>query len=134
MVNKPKVMISQPMRNKTVEEIEAIRAKAIERLTMMGYEVIDTFMKDYHQKYDGSINRPVFCLGESIKKMAECRAVYFVTGWEEARGCRIEHTIATEYGLNILDEKAINDELAKNYGVDAPGLHAPVDDMPNITK
>lgn len=134
MANKPKVMISQPMRDKTAEEIEAIRDKAIDRLTMMGYEVIDTFMKEYHQKYDDSINRPVFCLGESIKKMAECRAVYFVTGWEEARGCRIEHAIAAEYGLNILDEKAIDDELAKNYGANAPGLHAPVDDMPNITK
>lgn len=35
----------------------------------------------------------------------EADVVYFAKGWENARGCRIEHTVAKEYGLKIMEEK-----------------------------
>lgn len=36
--------------------------------------------------------------------MSKCNAAYFCTGWENARGCRIEHAAAKAYGLQILYE------------------------------
>lgn len=36
--------------------------------------------------------------------MTLCHAVYFCKGWENARGCRIEHDIAVAYGLEALYE------------------------------
>ena len=40
----------------------------------------------------------------SIAIMAKCNAVYFCRGWETARGCKIEHEIAKNYGLSIIYE------------------------------
>ena len=31
--------------------------------------------------------------------MSKCNAVYFCKGWENARGCRIEHETAKAYGF-----------------------------------
>lgn len=45
---------------------------------------------------------PVAYLSMSIAKMSECDAVYFCAGWSKMRGCKIEHQIAQEYGLEIL--------------------------------
>ena len=37
--------------------------------------------------------------------MSEADAVVFMPGWENARGCRIEHEIALEYGKYIREVK-----------------------------
>lgn len=36
--------------------------------------------------------------------MSLCHAAYFCKGWENARGCRIEHDAAVAYGLEVLYE------------------------------
>ena len=36
--------------------------------------------------------------------MSLCHAAYFCKGWEDARGCRIEHDAAVAYGLEVLYE------------------------------
>ena len=37
--------------------------------------------------------------------MSRCNAVYFCKGWENARGCKIEHDAAVAYGLKIIYEE-----------------------------
>ena len=32
-------------------------------------------------------------------------AVYFCKGWENARGCKLEHAVAEAYGLTIIYEE-----------------------------
>lgn len=34
----------------------------------------------------------------------ECTTVYFCKGWEQTRGCRMEHDAAVAYGMEILYE------------------------------
>jgi hypothetical protein len=36
--------------------------------------------------------------------MSECTTVYFAKGWENARGCKIEHEVALQYGMEIIYE------------------------------
>ena len=36
--------------------------------------------------------------------MSLCHKVYFAKGWENARGCKIEHEVALAYGLEIIYE------------------------------
>lgn len=36
--------------------------------------------------------------------MAKCDAVYFCSGWENARECKIEHDAAISYGMLVLYE------------------------------
>lgn len=102
-----KAMISQPMNGLTDEEIEKTREKAIRHLDRLGYKVVSTLFKDgwYNNsamKDRGVMNIPVYYLARSLESMSFCDAVYFCDGWEDARGCRIEHDAAEEYGLDII--------------------------------
>lgn len=101
------VMISQPMKGLSDEEIEKTRTRAVKCLTEKGYKVIDTFFNlDNPAKYDEETTKfkTLAYLSESIKAMSTVDAVYFVKGWEDARGCKIEHMIAEQYGLELLHE------------------------------
>lgn len=55
-------------------------------------------------KDSGIVQIPVHFLAKSLEAMATCDAVYFCKGWEETRGCRIEHEVAVAYGLTVLSE------------------------------
>lgn len=105
-----KAMISQPMAGKTEEEIRKTKEKAVKELETQGYEVLDTFFTDeWHSKEAmeerGVVQIPVCFLAKSLDSMSLCHAVYFCKGWEQARGCRIEHEVALRYGLDIIYEQ-----------------------------
>lgn len=104
-----KAMLSQPMAGKTEEEIVATREKAIEALEKRGYEVINTkFTDDWYSKEAladrGVLQIPLCFLAKSLENMSLCHTAYFCKGWENARGCRIEHEAAKAYGLEIIYE------------------------------
>ena len=123
MSDKKKAMICQPMRGLTDEEILSVRNEAKSFLESLGYEVINTFFDQ--SESEGIKNRPLYYLSKALSKMADCDTVYFCKGWEDTRGCVIEHNAAAEYGLNILDQRTI--ENSEEFD---PELYkAPVDDM-----
>lgn len=105
-----RIMISQAMNGLDDATIQSIRDRAVAYLEDLGYEVLDTFFKDYHiydadeMKKNGVKQIPVFYLSHSIEFMSKCDAVYFCNGWQHARGCNIEHEIAVQYGLEIIYE------------------------------
>lgn len=101
---KQTAMISQSMRNLSSEDIIAAREKATRTLEQFGYDVIDNFFTDDGFVSEDTKNVAVAYLAKSIDVMAKCNAVYFVNGWQTARGCRIEHEIAKNYGLAIIYE------------------------------
>lgn len=105
------VMICQPMNGKTDEEIQKVRNEAKDKLEGLGYTVADSYFKEYNdERYrimvttNGITNIPILFLSQSIGIMSLCDAVYFCKGWMDARGCRIEHSVALEYGLEILED------------------------------
>lgn len=105
-----KAMLSQPMAGKTNEEIVATREKAISVLKEKGYEIVNTlFTDEWYSKEAmterGVVQIPLCFLAKSLANMSLCHAVYFCKGWENARGCRIEHEAAVAYGLEILYEE-----------------------------
>lgn len=104
-----KAMLSQPMAGKTNEEIIATRERAIKALEESGYEVVNTLFTDEwysteSMKERGVVQIPLCFLAKSLENMSKCDAVYFCEGWKNARGCRIEHKAAVEYGLDIIYE------------------------------
>lgn len=104
-----KAMLSQPMNGKTDEEIVTTREKAVEKLESMGYEVVNTLFTDEWysneaMKERGVVQIPLCFLAKSLENMSLCHAAYFCKGWENARGCRIEHEAAKAYGLTIIYE------------------------------
>ena len=109
-----KAMLSQPMNGKTEEEIVATRERAIAALESKGYEIVNTLFTDewYSDakcKERGVINIPLMFFASSITNMSLCHAAYFCKGWENARGCILEHAVAKAYGLTILYEENPNE-------------------------
>lgn len=105
-----RVMLSQPMAGKTDEEIVNTREKAVEYLRDRGYEIVNTLFTDkWHSKEKMEerevVQIPLCFLAKSLENMSLCHAVYFCKGWENARGCRIEHDAAVAYGLDIIYEE-----------------------------
>lgn len=92
-----KIMISQPMRGKTTEQIREERAELVKRLQDEGKEVIDTVFENAPADED----RAIYMLSQSIRYIGKVDALYFMKGWEKARGCKIEHEVAVEYGKQV---------------------------------
>lgn len=93
-----KVMISQPMKGKTVEQIKEERAGLVEELEAKGYEVLDTVFEDFSED-----KSPIYYLAKSIEMLDKADGIVFMNGWWDARGCRVEHDVARDYGKFILD-------------------------------
>ena len=95
---------------KTDEEIVATREKAIKALEEKGYEIVNTLFTDEwysneSMKERGVVQIPLCFLAKSLENMSLCHAAYFCKGWENARGCKIEHDAAVAYGLDIIYEE-----------------------------
>lgn len=93
------VFISQPMNGKTNEEIRTEREELIKILEKKGLTVIDSIIANSPEE---ACNEPVFYLAKSIDLLSKVDYVYFMQGWEEARGCKIEHQIAEAYNIPIM--------------------------------
>lgn len=96
-----KLFISQPMNGKTDEEILKEREHAIElakRYLGEDVVIIDSFFQS--APVDA---KPLWFLGKSIELLSTADVVYFANGWKEARGCRIEHECAKEYGIYCIE-------------------------------
>ena len=104
-----KIMISQPMNGFTDEQINETRDRALEFVKDNNYEFINTlFTDEWYSKEKmlerGVVQIPLCFLAKSIENMSLCHIAYFCKGWENARGCKIEHDIAKAYGLEIIYE------------------------------
>ena len=104
-----KAMLSQPMAGKTEQEIIETRERAIAALKEQGYEIVNTlFTDEWYSKEAmesrGVVQIPLCFLAKSLENMSLCHTAYFCRGWENARGCRIEHEAAKAYGLTIIYE------------------------------
>lgn len=96
-----KLFISQPMKGKSDDEILAERSNAIQAARDSvndEIEVIDSFFQGAPAEA-----KPLWYLGESLKLLATADIAYFATGWNEARGCKIENACAKEYGIPTIE-------------------------------
>lgn len=96
-----KLFISQPMKGKTDEEILTERRKAVrsaERQLGEPIEVIDSF---FQSAPVGA--KPLWFIGKSLEFLSDADIAYFAKDWQKARGCKIEHERAVEYGIPRID-------------------------------
>jgi hypothetical protein len=97
-----KAFISQPMKDKTEDQIRHERKAAILYLDGKGYEVVDSVFTDFPTFLKG--NAPLKHLAKAIDLIADVDLVYFMNGWDNARGCRIEHSVCLDYGIAVMYE------------------------------
>ena len=101
---KVKIMISQPMRGKTNEQIKKERECVIKAIETSDGEYLDTVFDSVEN------GTPLSYLSKSIEYLDKADIIYFMPGWEKSRGCRIEFECAKEYGKVI---KCLTDEEYK---------------------
>jgi hypothetical protein len=98
-----KVFISQPMKDKTNEEIESERKVAIDTIKAMypgrTVTIIDSFFKD--APHDAA---PLWFLGKSLELLSTANIAYFCKGWEKYRGCKMERMACDYYGIRYFGE------------------------------
>ena len=99
-----RVFVSQPMRGYSEAEIESAREEALQTLAAylgVPRDELSDIPKASPERV--SSLTPVECLGASVKSMARADYVVFAKGWDDARGCRVEHLVAVEYGIPRLE-------------------------------
>lgn len=105
-----KLFVSQPMNGLSDAEIMDARRRAhciaIEKICnkaglerIDNIELIDSFFQD--APVDA---KPLWYLGESLKKLSEADVAIFAKGWWRSRGCKVEHESAVAYGIEVLYE------------------------------
>ncbi len=96
------LFISQPMNGKMDEEIILERDKAVaaaqEQLPGEDIAVIDSFFRG--APHDA---KPLWFLGKSLELLSVADIAYFAEGWQDARGCKIEHECAVQYGIRVIE-------------------------------
>lgn len=94
-----RVFVSQPMRDKTDEEIKKERREAIEHVKKEvgeDVEVIDS----------------LWFLGNSFELLSSADVVVFIGNWRDYRGCKMEHEAAKQYGIKVMyyDERPVESD------------------------
>ncbi len=97
-----KIFISQPMADKTDEQIKEERNRAIMAAKdKLGedVELIDSFFEG--APHDA---KPLWFLGKSFELLSTADIAYFVSGWDAYRGCKMENMACKEYGIETIEE------------------------------
>lgn len=94
------IFISQPMGGCSSDEINAERRRVIEiaRQKFGKVDVLETFFDDF-----GPAAKPLDYLARSIEFLAKADVAIFAPGRQNARGCRIEHQCAEDYGIPVME-------------------------------
>lgn len=94
-----KVYISQPMHGREYDDIirerKQLTADAAVALQTDDIRPLETLHRTGKAK-------PLAMLGRSVEQMAEADAIIFAPDWRDARGCRVEHFVASQYDIPIL--------------------------------
>lgn len=95
-----KVFISQPMKDKTEQEILEERANMFQlaKESFPDAELIDSYFNDYKPS-TGNVGLKY--LAKSLELLADADVAYFAPRWDMYRGCRIENECAIEYGIEV---------------------------------
>lgn len=100
-----KLFISQPMNGKSEEQIIAERKRVFDLMQAIHpdekVELISSYFEDNPPK---DCNSGLYHLGKSLELLATSDIVYFVSGWQDYRGCKIEHEATVAYGLHYFEE------------------------------
>lgn len=98
-MSKVKIMLSRPMKGKTREEIEKEEKEFVEILFDEyddNCEIISSIVENHESKSE------LECFSESIFFMSMADILAMCPGWENARGCKLEHEIAKAYGVKVI--------------------------------
>lgn len=100
-----KLFISMPMRGRTPEAIKYSMERVHKTAEVVFGEELELIDSYIEEATPAGSNEAIYCLGESIKKMAEadycvCISSTIFNGYYP--GCGIEYEMAIEYGIPFI--------------------------------
>lgn len=99
-----KVFISMPMNGGVDSEFKGAWGRVIGKIDKLFMDVVEP-IDSYSEEYEIKGRRiGLKHLARSLELLADADVAYFAKGWNEARGCRIEHECARAYGITIIEE------------------------------
>lgn len=105
-----RVFISQPMSDKTDEQILTERENAISEIKdaypKEEIEIIDSFFQDV--PHDAT---PLWYLAKSLELLSTADMAFFVNGWSQYRGCKIEYRCAVDYKTPFIAKGKFPEEI-----------------------
>lgn len=110
-----KVFLSLPMNGYNTREITEMLEKMQNAVLTIFNERGEMngrieFVTNYYFSPEKEVQhmRP-YCLGEAIKKMADCNLVVFHPNYRQANGCWIEYEVCNRYHINsyVLSEEEL---------------------------
>lgn len=92
-----KVYISLPISGFPLDLVKKRAIQYKEKLQVDGYEVVTPF------DVCSEPGRPYsFYMGEDIKALLECDAIYLAPGWHGSKGCTAEYEVARVFNKTII--------------------------------
>lgn len=96
-----KVFISQPIANRSEEEILNERLEVLNKLKKDlktdNIAIIDSYFEEDEPK--STIHKGAYHLGKSLELLSTADIAYFCKGWQHARGCLIEKEVCQAYNI-----------------------------------
>lgn len=112
-----KVFISQPMANRSEEEILNERLEVLNKLKKDlktdNIAIIDSYFEEDEPK--STIHKDVYHLGKSLELLSTADVAYFCKGWQHARGCLIEKEVCQAYNILTYIDFPCKDKLKKYF-------------------
>jgi hypothetical protein len=110
-----RVFVSQPMNGLSDDQVMKTLRDAEEKIRSQygkehpDIEVVSTYKQpepdtEYATVLTHYKNVRLYYLGNSIKILGQCDAIYFCDGWTKANGCQVEYMIANLYNIPILND------------------------------
>lgn len=103
------IFISQPLENKTIEQIDAMTKEAIDTVSdFFGADDILVFNSNYsHSSFCNSYDKSQWqsktvglkMLSESLSALSQATYAIFCPGWEKSYSCIIEKECCKKFGI-----------------------------------
>lgn len=103
-----KVFISQPMggiyQDKFERDREAAKQHIYNALGGIPIKFIESYIEENPDiNFRFKSREPIWYLAQTLILLADADYIYFVNGWQTARGCKVERLVAEEYGIPIIE-------------------------------
>lgn len=100
------VFISQPMSNKSKDEIFETKERIIKKVKDYFQTDDLKFMKSYFEtKHLKRLkNESLYFLSKSLKVLSKSDVIIMASGWENSIGCKIEYECARLYDIMVIYE------------------------------
>lgn len=102
-----KVYISGPISG-TTDYMERFMAAEVV-LLLKGHKVVNPAKENAYLPAGTSWEK---YMGESLKMLCECDAIYMMRNWNRSRGAKVEYCVATQMGKTILSEEEFANEAS----------------------